>query len=117
MDRVPTHVEGFGAALCDLRHLEHPRRDLFQFFGYVKALAATCFLVSEGAAGNNGRPSSFDEEVLAGGVLVLRHFEKGEADVELRLRCVKMRRTRHEHGYYALIRTNGRFQLTRAISE
>jgi len=28
-----------------------------------------------------------------------------------------MRRARHEHGYYALIRNNGKFQITRAISE
>jgi len=105
------------AALYSLSHLEHPRRDLFHFFGFLKSLGATCFLISEVPTGNNGKLSSFDEEFLADGILVLRHFEKGETDVQLRLRCVKMRRTRHEHGYYALIRTNGRFQLTRAISE
>ncbi|TLZ81566.1 MAG: hypothetical protein E6K05_06305 [Methanobacteriota archaeon] len=105
------------AALYSLSHLEHPRRDLFHFFGFLKSLGATCFLISEVPTGNNGKLSSFDEEFLADGILVLRHFEKGETDVQLRLRCVKMRRTRHEHGYYALIRNNGRFQLTRAISE
>jgi len=105
------------AALYSLSHLDHPRRDLFHFFGFLKSLGATCFLISEVPTGNNGKLSSFDEEFLADGILVLRHFEKGETDVQLRLRCVKMRRTRHEHGYYALIRNNGRFQLTRAISE
>ncbi len=105
------------AALYSLSHLDHPRRDLFHFFGFLKSLAATCFLISEVPTGNNGKLSSFDEEFLADGILVLRHFEKGETDVQLRLRTVKMRRTRHEHGYYALSRNNGRFQLTRAISE
>jgi len=105
------------AALYSLSHLDHPRRDLFHFFGFLKSLGATCFLISEVPTGNNGKLSSFDEEFLADGILVLRHFEKGETDVQLRLRTVKMRRTRHEHGYYALSRNNGRFQLTRAISE
>src|SRR5207249_507535 len=58
-----------------------------------------------------------DEELSKNWLDVLRHFEKGETDVQLRMRCVKMRRTRHEHGYYALIRNNGKFQITRAISE
>jgi KaiC/GvpD/RAD55 family RecA-like ATPase len=105
------------AALYSLSHLENPRRELFHFFGFLKSLAATCFLISEVPSGNSGHLSHYDEEFLADGILVLRHFEKGETDVQLRLRCVKMRRARHEHGYYALIRNNGRFQLTRAITE
>jgi KaiC/GvpD/RAD55 family RecA-like ATPase len=104
-------------ALYSVGHLDNPRRELFHFFGFLKSLQATCFLISEVPSGGNDRLSSFDEEFLADGILVLRHFEKGETDVQLRLRCVKMRRTRHEHGYYALIRNDGRFQLTRAISE
>jgi len=105
------------AALYSLSHMDNPRRELFHFFGFLKSLQATCFLISEVSSGANGRLSAFDEEFLADGILVLRHFEKGETDVQLRLRCVKMRRARHEHGFYALIRNNGRFQLTRAITE
>ena len=105
------------AALYSLSHFEHPRRDLFHFFGFLKSLGATAFLISEVSAGDGGRLSSFGEEFLTDGILVLRHFEKGETDVQLRMRCVKMRRARHEHGYYALIRNNGKFQITRAISE
>jgi len=103
-------------ALYSLSHLETPRRELFHFFGFLKSLGATCFLISEVPTGNSGKLSSFDEEFLADGILVLGHFEKG-VDIQLRLRCVKMRRARHEHGYYALIRNNARFQITRAISE
>ena len=105
------------AALYSLSHFDHPRRDLFHFFGFLKSLGATAFLISEVSAADGGRISSFGEEFLTDGILVLRHFEKGETDVQLRMRCVKMRRTRHEHGYYALIRNNGKFQITRAISE
>jgi KaiC/GvpD/RAD55 family RecA-like ATPase len=105
------------AALYSLAHLENPRQELFHFFGFLKSLRATCFLISEVPTGNHGRLSPFDEEFLADGILLLRHFEKGETDVQLRLRCVKMRRARHEQGYYALVRNNGRFQITRAITE
>ncbi len=105
------------AALYSLSRLDNARRDLFHFFGFLKSLDATCFLISEVPSGSNGRLSTFDEEFLVDGILYLRHFEKGETDVQLRLRCVKMRRARHEHGSFALIRNNGHFQITRAISE
>jgi KaiC/GvpD/RAD55 family RecA-like ATPase len=105
------------AALYGLAHLENPRQELFQLFGFLKSLRATCFLISEIPSGDHGRLSPFDEEFLSDGIFLLRHFEKGETDVQLRLRCVKMRRARHEQGYYALTRENGRFQITRAITE
>src|SRR6266480_432079 len=99
--------------------LEHRDEELSKNWLDVlqKSLGATAFLISEVSAGDGGRLSSFGEEFLTDGILVLRHFEKGETDVQLRMRCVKMRRARHEHGYYALIRNNGKFQITRAISE
>jgi len=105
------------AALYSLAHLENPRQELFHFFAFLKSLRATTFLISEVPSGDHGRLSPFDEEFLSDGILLLRHFEKGETDVQLRLRCVKMRRARHEQGYYALTRDKGRFQITRAITE
>jgi len=105
------------AALYSLSHLNNPRRELFHFFGFLKSLHATCFLISEVPSGNHGKLSSFEEEFLADGIFYLGQVEKGARDVELRLRCVKMRRARHERGYYALNRNDGRFQITRATSE
>ena len=105
------------AALYSLTKMENPRRDLFHFFGFLKSLEATTFLVSEVPSGENGRLAKYDEDFLADGVLYLRHFEMGETDVQLRLRCVKMRRTKHEGGYFALLRNDGRFMLARPISE
>src|SRR5881396_4029878 len=96
------------AALYSLSRLNNPRRELFHFFG---------FLMSEVPSGNDGKLSSFEEEFLADGILSLGQVEKGETDMQLRLRCVKMRRARHERGYYALNRNDGRFQITRATSE
>src|SRR2546427_2449167 len=105
------------AALYSLSHLNNPRRELFHFFGFLKSLHATCFLISEVPSGNHGKLSSYEEEFLADGILYLGQVEKGAADVQLRLRWGKMRRARHERGYYALSRNDGRFQITRATSE
>jgi len=105
------------AALYSLSHLSNPRRELFHFFAFLRSLDATCFLISELPSGDDGKLSTFDEEFLADRVLFLRQFEKREADVELHLRCVKMRRARHERGYYALTRDDGRFRIARTSSK
>ncbi len=105
------------SALYSLSKMENPRRDLFHFIGFLRSLGATVFLLSEIPMGHDVRLARFDEDFLADGVLYLRLFEMGETDVQLRLRCVKMRRTKHEQGYYALIRTDDKFMITRAISE
>ncbi|OGS49168.1 MAG: hypothetical protein A3K68_03220 [Euryarchaeota archaeon RBG_16_68_13] len=104
------------AALYSLSRLDHPRRDLFHFFGFLRGLDATVFLISEVSVGET-KFGRYDEEFLSDGVLQLRQFEKGETDVQLRLRCVKMRRAKHERGSFALLREADRFQITRAISE
>src|SRR5439155_10911844 len=94
------------AGLYSLNKMENPRRELFHFFGFLKSLDATTFLISEVPSGNPGKLSSFEEEFLADGILYLGQVERGAADVQLRLRCVKMRRARHERGYYALSRND-----------
>ena len=105
------------AGLYSLNKLENPRRELFHFFGFLRSLRATTFLVSEIPGGDDGRLCMFDEDFLSDGVLLLRTIEKGDSDVQLRIRCVKMRRTKHEREYYALTRNDGEFRITRAISE
>lgn len=104
------------AGLYSLSHLESPRRELFHFFGFLKALPATTFLVSEISHGSD-RYGMYDEDFLADGILLLKHFEAGISDVQLRLRCVKMRRAKHEKGYYRLLHNEKGFQITRVISE
>ena len=104
------------AALYSLSHMENPRRELFHFFGFLKSLSATTFLVSEISHGSD-RYGVYDEDFLADGILLLKHFEAGISDVQLRLRCVKMRRARHEKGYFRILHNEKGFQITRVISE
>ncbi len=104
-------------ALYSLSHIENPRRDLFHFFAFLRSLNATSLLISEVPSGSHGAFGRYDEEFLADGILHLKHAPIGETDVQLRIRCVKMRRSRHEHGDFALVHTGDRFQITRLISK
>ena len=104
------------AALYSLSHMENPRRELFHFFGFLKSLPATTFLVSEISHGSD-QYGAYDEDFLADGILFLKHFEAGLSDIQLRMRCVKMRRAKHEKGYFRLLHNEKGFQATRVISE
>ncbi|MCK4443553.1 MAG: AAA family ATPase [Thermoplasmata archaeon] len=103
-------------ALYSLFSMENPRADLYHFFGSLKELGSTTLLVSEIPYGKD-RLVSFDEDFLADGILLLKQYEVGETDVQLRIRCVKMRRSNHFQGYLTLLRGNDRFMVTRVISE
>ncbi len=104
-------------ALYSLSHMENPRRELFHFFGFLRSLNATSLLISEIPSGSHGAFGRYDEEFLADGILHLKHAPIGETDVQLRIRCVKMRRSKHEHGDFALVHNGDRFQITRVISK
>src|SRR5207247_2313334 len=92
------------AALYSLNKMENPRRELFHFFGFLKGLAATSFLISEIPGGEDGRISRYDEDFLADGVLYVRLLEVGETDVQLRIRCVKLRLTKDMQGVLVMNR-------------
>ncbi len=104
------------AALYSLFKMDNPRRDLYHFFGFLKDLGTTTFMVSEIPYGKN-QLVSFGEDFLADGILLLKQYEVGETDVQLRIRCVKMRKVNHFQGYLTLIRADEKFMVTRVISE
>jgi circadian clock protein KaiC len=104
-------------ALYSLSHLENPRRELFHFFGFLRSLNATAFLITEIPSGSQAGFGRYDEEFLADGILHLKQSPIGDTDVQLRIRCVKMRRSKHEHGDFALVRGTDQFQITRVISK
>lgn len=101
--------------LYALGSLINPRRELFHFFNFLRELGQTTFLISEVPVGSS-RLAKYGEDFLADGVFLLRHYDVGETGVQLRLRCVKMRRTQHEEGYFALDRDNNGFYVTNVIS-
>ncbi|MBI5000296.1 MAG: AAA family ATPase [Euryarchaeota archaeon] len=104
------------AALYALASLKNPRIELFHFMRRLKELGATIFLISEVPHGSDALVHH-DEDYLADAIFHLKLHEVGETDVQLRIRCLKMRRTRHSLGWMRLIMKDGKFVVTPAISE
>jgi KaiC/GvpD/RAD55 family RecA-like ATPase len=104
------------AALYSLAPLKNPRADLFHFMRFLKELGTNVFLISEISYGSVNLVSN-DEDFLADGIILLRTHEAGESDVQLRINCIKMRRTKHQRGWYRLMHNGKKFTTTSIISD
>ena len=92
--------------------LRERRIGLFHFFGWLKALKVTSFVISETSAD----PLIVrDEDFLADGIFSLTMDRVGELDVYRRIRCVKMRGVNHNPGIFTLEYRDGAFHVTRVI--
>src|SRR5438309_1459030 len=60
---------------------------------------------------------SLEQDILADGILNLRQVEVGETEVQLRLRCVKMRWMNHDHNALALHHDGEKFFVSHVISK
>ena len=63
------------------------------------------------------RYGPYREDFLADGNLLLRLHDVGETDIQLRIRCVKLRHCAHHRGYFALLHRANKFMVTPVISE
>ncbi len=103
-------------ALYALTEMKNPRREMFHLLTALKEYDLTTFAIAETAFGEN-RLAKWGEDFLADGILQLRQVEVGETDVQLRLRCVKMRWMNHDHNALALNHDGDRFFVTHVISK
>ena len=103
-------------ALYALTEMANPRREMFHFLTELKELELTTFVITETPFGAQ-RLAQWGEDFLADGILQLRQVEVGETDVQLRLRCVKMRWMNHDHNALALSHDGDRFLVTHIISK
>lgn len=99
-----------------MARFENPREELFKLFEWIHDLDATVFLVQEMSRaqdpyGRNG------EEFLADGIIALKMVTVGDANIQRRIRCVKLRGTAHSPNFYTLIYQNGQFQVTRVLGD
>jgi len=101
-------------ALYSLMGLHNPRRELFHLFGALKEFGLTVFLIGEVPFGSS-QIAQFGEDFLADGILYLKQVELNESDVELRLRCVKMRMVDTEHSSFTLLHDGGNFSVVKSI--
>ena len=106
-------------ALEVLAKFKDRRREIFRLFEWLRDLDITCFVITERpdwVIGGHVVQGRWDEDFLADGVLHLRQHLVSDLEVQRRLRVVKMRGTRHDTGYLALVLDEGRFKVTRAMS-
>ena len=100
-------------ALYSLMGLTNPRRELFHFFSALRTLGLTTFLISEIPFGST-KLTQFGEDFLADGIVHLKHVEVTDVEMQLRLRCVKMRMVKNQPGYLALNHDGNGFYVTGA---
>lgn len=92
--------------------LRERRITLFHFFGWLKALNTTTFIVSESVP---DLASVRDEDFLADGVIHLTMERVGDIDVYRRIRCLKMRGVDHSANVFTLEFRDGKFRATQVI--
>ncbi len=106
-------------ALEILAKFQDVRRELFALVRWLRGLKATTFLLGELPSddGTSGRPTfaKHKEDYLADGIVHLRLARQGEFGTQRQIRVVKMRGTRHETDYHALVFDNG-FKVTRILA-
>jgi circadian clock protein KaiC len=108
-------------ALEILAKFREPRQDMFSLIRWLRDLRCTAFLLGElptDRGGSNPRGTAFakqKEEYLADGILHLRLARQGEFGMQRQLRVVKMRGTRHDTGYHALV-FDGGLKVTRILA-
>jgi len=107
-------------ALEVLAKFKDRRREMYRLFEWLRDLDVTSIVVTERPdwliAGHvlQGR---WDEDFLADAVLHLRIHMVSDVEAQRRLRVVKMRGTKHETGYVAMVLDEGGFRVTRAMSQ
>ncbi len=94
----------------------NPREDLFKLFEWMRDLDATVLIVSEMTTAHDAY-GKYGEEFLADGIVHTKMQNVDDANIQRRIRCVKMRSTPHSPNYYTLIYQNGLFQVTRVLGE
>ena len=92
------------------------RTDLYYLFEWLRDLGTTSLVVSENPADAPVTGHFPEEAYLADGIIQLGLHPTSDLYVQRRVRCVKMRSTKHETGYYALAFDEGKFEVTRAVS-
>lgn len=103
------------SALYSLMDFQNPRKDIFRFFGFLKKLGITVFLITEDYEEEKYGKSG--EDFLSDGIIRLKYRHISETEIQLWIRCVKMRQVDHTKNYYALLYSQGKFQIARIISE
>ena len=108
-------------ALEILARFRDARREMFSLVRWLRDLQCTAILLGElpaAAPGSAFRPGAYakqKEDYLVDGIVHLRLARQGEFGMQRQLRVVKMRGSRHDTGYHALVFEDG-FKVTRILA-
>ncbi len=106
-------------ALEILAKFQDVRRELFSLVRWLRGLGVTAFLLGELPSDDGTSPrqafAKHKEDYLADGIVHLRLARQGEFGMQRQIRIVKMRGTRHETDYHALVFDNG-LKVTRILA-
>lgn len=100
-------------SLYSLTEMTNPRRDLFHFFTYLRGLGVTTILIAEA----EGSDFPHHEEFLADGAITLSYGNPADGQVDLRIRCNKMRHANHARNYFILEFEDSRFRARPIASD
>ncbi len=104
------------SALETISELTNPRNQMFKFFEWLKKLETTAFLISEMAT-DSEKYGKYEEEYLVDGIITLKMALISDTKIQRRIRCVKMRTSKHLTDWYTLLFENGTFKTVQVISE
>lgn len=93
--------------------MQDRRNDLFHFFGWLRELGVTTFIVSEASEDTNNVK---EEDFLSDGIIRVKKERQGN-DITRQIVIDKMRGVKHNTGLFTLLHDGEQFQLTRSIGE
>src|SRR5947207_13846173 len=99
-----------------MARFKNPREDLFQLCEWVQDLGATTILITE-MKPNSEEFGKHGEEYLCDGIIHAKMERVDDANIQRRIRCVKMRGTNHSAKSFSLIFQHGILQVTGLSSE
>jgi KaiC/GvpD/RAD55 family RecA-like ATPase len=99
-----------------MARFQSPREDIFQLFEWLKGLNSTIFVISEMGSGDT-QYGKHGEEFIADGIIHVKMECVDDANIQRRIRCVKMRGAAHSPNYFLLMFQDGAFQVARVIAE
>ena len=94
----------------------NPREELFRLFEWIRDLDSTVFMIQEMSTPSEPY-GKYGEEFLADGIVAVKMQAVDDANIQRRIRCVKLRSTSHSPNFYTLIYQNGQFQVTRVLGD
>jgi KaiC/GvpD/RAD55 family RecA-like ATPase len=107
-------------ALEIVAQFSNVRKEFFDLVQWCRGLGCTLFVIGESASeppadGATETYARHTEDYLADGILHIRRSRQGAFGVQRQLRVVKMRGTRHDLSYHALVYEGG-FKLRPILS-